>query len=184
MQKENLFHANKPGKNPPKDVNCLVEIPKGSNNKYEYDKETGTFTLNRVLFESFFYPFEYGLIPQTWNKDDNDPLDILVFLTNPTFPGCLINCRPVGVLYMIDTGEKDDKIVGVPTQDPRFSHINSLDQISPHILKEIEYAFSHYKDLQGKKVEVTGWGNQEKAYKLIEESIKEYQVKFRNSANA
>lgn len=178
MSKQSIFHTTAVGDNPPKDLNCIIEIPKGSNNKYEFDKETGAILLDRVLYSPFFYPVDYGLIPQTWNKDDNDPLDMFVFTTNPLIPGCVVNARVIGVLHMVDSGEKDDKIVGVPTSDPRFDNVNTLDDIAPHILKEIKHFFETYKDLQKKKVEITGWGDIETAEKIIEESIEEYKRKF------
>jgi len=179
MSKENLFHSVPAGENPPKELNCLVEIPRGENNKYEYDKEAGAMKLDRVIYEPFFYPVDYGLIPQTWNREDNDPLDIFVFTTNPTFSGCVIPCRVIGVFHMDDTGESDDKIVAVPIGDPHFSHVKSLADINPHLLRDVEFFFGNYKNLQKDKyTKVNGWGDIKAAEKIIQESIAEYKKKF------
>lgn len=166
------------GKNPPFEVNCLVEIPKGCTNKYEYDKKTHVFKLDRVLYEAVFYPTEYGIIPQTLNKEDGDPLDIMVFSTFPTFPGCLISCRPIGVLRLIDSGEEDYKIIAVPANDPRFEEIRELDDLSTHAKKEIKNFWENYAELQTeKKIKIEGWSGKEKAYKIIKAAIKIYKEK-------
>lgn len=179
MNKNSLFHKIPPGKNPPKIVYCLVEIPKGSSNKYEYDEEMGIFKLDRVLYGAVFFPTEYGIIPQTWSKTDDDPLDIMVFSSFSTFPGCLLDCRPVGVLRMIDSGEEDNKILSVPINDPRFNQINNLDDIAPHIKKEITNFWENYSELQpNKKIKIQGWSNKEMAWKIIQEAILNYQKKF------
>jgi inorganic pyrophosphatase len=154
-------------------VDAFVEIPAGSQNKYEYDKETKTFILDRVLYGSMRYPAEYGYLDGTLALD-GDPLDVLILATNPTFPGCVINTRIIGVMLMIDNGEHDEKLIGVPTKDPRWNHVNSLDDIAPHTIKEIENFFLRYKDLENKKVEVTGWKDAEFANNLYEECVKRY----------
>lgn len=154
-------------------VDALIEIPQGSQNKYEYDSEKGHFILDRVLYGSMRYPAEYGYLDETLALD-GDPLDVLVLVTNPTFPGCVINTRIVGVMLMIDNGEQDEKLIGVPTKDPRWDHVNSLDDIAPHTLKEIENFFLRYKDLENKKVEVTGFKDAEFAKQLYEECKKRY----------
>ena len=109
MSKTSLVHLLPPGEKPPKEINCLVEIPKGGSNKYEYDKEYGVFKLDRVLYEAVFYPTEYGVIPQTL-EDDGDPLDVMVLSTFPTFPGCVISCRPIGALRLVDSTEIQIKL--------------------------------------------------------------------------
>lgn len=151
-------------------VEAFIEIPTGSQNKYEYDTERGIFKLDRVLFSPMFYPAEYGYLENTLALD-GDPLDILVFVTNPTFPGCVIDTRVIGFLNMIDSGEEDAKLIGVPVEDPRFDEIQSLDDIPQHKLKEIVHFFERYKDLQGKKTEVGAWEGAEAAAALIDECI-------------
>lgn len=177
MDKENLVHSLPVGKNPPFVVNCLVEIPKGCTNKYEYDENYKTFRLDRVLYEAVFYPSEYGLIPQTLNNQDGDPLDIMVLSTFPTFPGCVISCRPIGILNLTDSGETDNKIIAVPADDPRFEEINSLDDLLNHTKREIKNFWENYAELQqNKKIKVKGWSSKEKAYELIRKAAKVYQA--------
>jgi len=166
------------GDNPPFDVNCFVEIPKGCTNKYEYDKENGVFKLDRVLYEAVFFPTEYGFIPQTLNEEDGDPQDIMVLSTFPTFPGCLISCRPIGVIRMIDTKQEDYKIVAVPDNDPRFNEIKDLGDLSAHTKKEIKNFLENYSELQPeKKIKIEGWSGKEKAHDIIKEAIKNYKEK-------
>ncbi len=172
-----LWHGIKPGEEIAEKMNVIVEIPKGSNNKYELDKKTGLVKLDRVLFSSVFYPGDYGIIPQTL-AEDGDPADGLVLVTNPTFPGVLIEARPIGVLKMIDGGDPDDKILFVPTEDPRFAKVFDLEDVPEHTLKEISEFFRTYKNLQNKKVEIAGWKGASEAKKVIEESIKLYKKKF------
>jgi inorganic pyrophosphatase len=154
-------------------VDAFIEIPQGSQNKYEYDKEKGQFILDRVLYGSMRYPAEYGYLDQTLALD-GDPLDVLVLVTNPTFPGCVINTRIIGVMLMVDNGEQDEKLIGVPTKDPRWNHVNSLEDVAPHTLKEIENFFLRYKDLENKTVEVSGYKDAAFAKQLYEECTKRY----------
>ncbi len=154
-------------------VDAFIEIPTGSQNKYEYDKEQGVFKLDRVLFSPMFYPAEYGYLENTLALD-GDPLDILVLVTNPTFPGCVIESRVIGVLNMIDSGEEDAKLLAVPVEDPRFDHVKSLEDVSEHTLKEISHFFERYKDLQGKKTEIGAWEGPEKASQLVDECVNRY----------
>lgn len=176
MKKNSLAHRLPVGENPPIEVNCLVEIPKGCSNKYEYDKDYGAFKLDRVLYEAVFYPTEYGLIPQTLNKEDGDPMDVMVLSTSPTFPGCVISCRPIGVLRLNDSGEKDDKIIAVPADDPRFEEIKDLNDLPAHTKKEIKNFWENYAELQpDKKIIIEGWSGKEKAHQLIKTAIKIYQ---------
>lgn len=178
-QNQNLFHLVTAGDNLPQEVNCLVEIPKGSTNKYEYNHHSGYFHLDRVLYEAVFFPFEYGIIPQTWNEKDKDPLDILVLSSFSTFPGCVISCRPIGVIRINDTGEQDDKIAAVPIYDPRFSQVKRLKDLPPHAKKEIENFWENYSELQpDKKIKVEGWGGKKVAHELIKEAAAKYQKKF------
>lgn len=161
------------GDKAPQEINVIIEISKGSNNKYELDKETGLLKLDRVLYSAFFYPADYGFAPQTlW--DDGDPLDVLVVSTNPLPPLCLVTVRPVAIMDMIDSGEGDAKVIAVPVDDPRFKHVQDLKDLNPHFLKEMEHFFAHYKDLQGKKVEVQGFKGKADAIKAVEKSQQLY----------
>lgn len=154
----------------PEEFNVVIEIPKGSRNKFEYDEELDVIKLDRVNYAAMAHPYDYGFIPET-RSEDGDHLDAFVLLESSVFPGCLVNARPVGILYMIDDGEKDEKVIGVPADDPRYDHIDDISQLSPHLTKEIQHFFEHYKDLQNKKVEITGWGNKEEAMKVMKESF-------------
>ena len=162
----------------PSVINVIVEIPKGSQNKYEYDKKHGVIKLDRVLFSPFFYPGEYGIIPQTF-AEDGDPMDALVLVTNPTYPGVLIESRPIGMLQMKDGGEMDDKILCVAKDDIRFENVNDLSDLEKHIPQEIAHFFATYKQLEGKKVEILGWKNAASAKKAISAGIKLYQKTFK-----
>jgi len=173
----NVWHDVSVGPKAPDVINVITECPKGSSNKYEVDKETGLVKLDRVLFSPLFYPGDYGMIPRTYG-DDHDPLDALVLVTHPTLPGTLLEARPVGVMHMIDQGEGDDKILAVPIADPRWKHVDDLEDVPEPIRNEIAHFFSVYKDLEKKKVEVTGWGNAQKAREVIEASMAAYTEKF------
>lgn len=173
----NLWHDVPLGDNVPNTFHTIIEIPRGSANKYEVDKETGLIKLDRVLYGSQFYPFDYGFAPQTyWH--DNDPLDVMVMTTYPLLPGLLLEVRPVGVLTMIDGGDSDDKVIAVPSEDPRYNHIQDLKDIGEHRLKEIENFFNSYKVLQGKEVVCKGYRGREEAMKTVEESVQLYKEKF------
>ncbi|HVW66483.1 MAG TPA: inorganic diphosphatase [Candidatus Peribacteraceae bacterium] len=161
------------GKNIPDSVNVIVEIPKGSQNKYEFDKELNVLKLDRVLFSSTIYPGDYGFIPQTL-ASDGDPLDALVFVTNPTFPGTLIEVRPIGVLTMIDQGQGDDKLLCVPVHDVRFNSLKDIQDVEEPFLNEIAHFFAVYKELEGKKVEILGWKNAAAAKEIIKEAVAAY----------
>jgi len=154
-------------------IEVFIEIPRGSNNKYEYDKEKGLFRLDRVLYSPVFYPADYGFIPDTL-ADDGDALDAMVMTTFPTFPGCLIKARIIGMFIMEDEKGKDEKILGVPVNDPRFDNIKSLEDLEKHILKEFEHFFSVYKNLEGKEVIVKGWTDKWEAMKTIEKAKQKY----------
>jgi inorganic pyrophosphatase len=152
------------------EFNAIIEIPKGSRIKYEVDKKTGLIMFDRVLYSSQFYPCNYGFIPQTlW--EDNDPIDVLVMSEEPLVPGCLVKCRTVGVMDMIDGGESDVKLLAVPIADPRFNEMTKIEDVNPHLLKEISHLFKTYKDLQNKKVEVGEWRNEKEAKKDILKSF-------------
>ncbi len=165
------------GKKVPEEFTAVIETPMGSRNKYELEKESGAIMLDRVLYSPFHYPFDYGFIPQSY-WDDGDPLDVALIVHDATIPGCIVNARPIGVMYMIDSGDNDEKIIAVPVNDPRFSHFKDIDDVGEHFKKEVAHFFEHYKDLQGKKVEVKKWGNKAEAMKLITRGLKLYQDKF------
>ncbi|MEA2641557.1 MAG: inorganic pyrophosphatase [Chloroflexota bacterium] len=147
-------------------IEVVVEIPRGSRNKYEFDKQRGVFVLDRVLYSSVHYPTDYGYVAQTLGED-GDPLDALVVVNEPTFPGCHILCRPIGVLDMTDDKGRDHKILAVPHVDPRFQSIRDLGALDPHWLREIEYFFQTYKTLEEKLTEVVGWEDAEAAARII-----------------
>jgi inorganic pyrophosphatase len=155
------------GSNAPHVFNTIIEIPKGSTNKYEMDPELGVMRLDRVLYSPLFYPFDYGFIPQTLYVD-GDPMDVLVMLMHPTFPGCVVEAKPIGVLEMRDEKGPDEKILCVATKDPRFSNRRSINDLTEHTLKEIFHFFEVYKTLEEKTVDVIGWNDVSLAIQLIE----------------
>jgi inorganic pyrophosphatase len=161
------------GDKAPHRVNAVIEIPKDSVNKYEYDKQLHVFKLDRTLFSPVHYPGDYGFIPCTLGND-GDPLDVLVLVEAPSFPGCLMEVRPIGVLKMIDQGEGDEKILAVVESDPLYKEVNNIDQVFDHTLRGIEHFFAVYKALEKKKTELAGWGNAEAARKIIEEGQKRF----------
>ncbi len=150
-----------------KKFDVLVEIPKGSRNKYEFDFKMKKIRYDRMLFSSMMYPADYGFIPDTFALDQ-DPLDVLVLVTEPTFPGCIIEVKPIGVFHMADEKGPDEKIICVPLSDPNGHKIDDISDINPHLIKEIEHFFQVYKDLEKKKVDVGGWGNAEEALDIID----------------
>lgn len=162
-----------PGEEMPEIVRMIVEIPKNSANKYEYDGKLGLFRLDRSLYSSVHYPGDYGFIPGTL-AEDNDPLDILTLVTEPSITGCLIMVRPVGILNMIDSSERDQKVLAVPMRNPRYEQIHTIDQVFPHVRREIEHFFTIYKELEGKRTEMEGWGGPKEARKAILESRQAY----------
>ncbi|GEM_PF-75111 len=147
-------------------INAIIEIPEGSRSKYEYDPILEVFKLNRTLFATIHYPAPYGFIPSTVAPDD-DPLDILVLTREPTFTGCVIEARPIGVLTMRDERTLDEKIIAVPHTDPFYARTKDYLNLPGQQLDEIEYFFNRYKELEGKETAVIGWGNAQKAKKII-----------------
>jgi inorganic pyrophosphatase len=152
-------------------INVLIEITGGSKNKYEFDKDLAAFALDRVLYSSVQYPYDYGFVPNTL-ADDGDPLDGMVIMDQPTFPGCVIAARPIGMLEMIDGGDRDEKILCVPDKDPRYAQVKSLKDVSPHKLDEIAEFFKTYKNLEKKVTEILGWKDVDAVAPLVEECIK------------
>ncbi|MBV7295937.1 inorganic diphosphatase [Corynebacterium sp. TAE3-ERU12] len=154
-------------------VEVTIEIPKGQRNKYEVDHETGKVYLDRYLFTPMAYPTDYGFIDHTLGED-GDPLDALVVLPEPLFPGVIVKARPVGVFKMTDEAGGDDKLLCV-LDDPRFEHIKDIEDISSFTRDEIEHFFVHYKDLEpGKEVQGSGWGNTAEAQRILDEAIARY----------
>jgi inorganic pyrophosphatase len=164
------------GSRAPKLVNAVVEIPLGSVNKYEYDKKLRVFRLDRTLHSPVHYPGDYGFIPGTL-ASDGDPLDVLVLVDAPSFPGCVMEVRPIGMLRMVDQGQKDSKILAVTSSDPTYAEVKNYDGVYTHILKEIEHFFTIYKSLEGKRVETIGWEGATDAHKVIENCRKRFEGK-------
>lgn len=162
----NLWRELRVGPKWPEIINVIVEIPKGSRNKFEYDKRNGVIKLNRVLYSSLYYPGDYGLIPRT-HYEDGDPLDVIVMVQEPTFPGCIMEARPVGIFMMQDQGVHDDKVLAVPASDPLYAEIREIDDVAPHFLREVAHFFSVYKDLEGVRVKAEGWQPRQVAFELI-----------------
>ncbi len=173
----NLLHEITPGKDAPSVINVIVEIPKGSKNKYELDKETGLITLDRAMHTSQDYPFDYGFMPQShWL--DGDPLDVVILTTYPLASGVLAKVRPVAIMHMVDDGDSDAKVIGVPYHDPRWDHVVDLHDINKHTIKEIEHFFLTYKKLQHKEVTIDGIEGKDAAIAAIIKSQELYKEKF------
>jgi inorganic pyrophosphatase len=154
-------------------LEMVVEIPKGSRNKYEMDHENGHIYLDRMLFTATRYPADYGFIPETLAADD-DPLDALALVTEPTFPGCRIRIKPIGLFVMEDQGKEDHKILGAPIGDPVWRDARSLDDVPAHLLRELEHFFAIYKELEDKKTAVKGWRDAFEAVEVIEKAKAAY----------
>ena len=170
----NLLHDIAPGTK--EEMNVIIEIPRGSMNKYEIDKETGLISLDRVSHTGQAYPFDYGFVPQTlW--DDGDALDVILLTTEPLMPGILVHARPVGVLPMVDGGDKDEKLIAVPVGDPRFGDIKELSDVNKHTLKEISHFFLTYKQLQNKTVTLGEWEGREAAEAAFVRGCEMYSAK-------
>jgi inorganic pyrophosphatase len=179
----NLWHDITLGENPTESFNCIVEISKGSHNKYEIDKKTGLIALDRANYNAAPYPFDYAFAPQTlW--DDGDALDVVILTTYPINTGVLVEVRPIAIMNMTDSGESDAKIIAVPTSDRRFEHIHNLEDLNKHMLKEFTHFFETYKNLKADDGHIThpvtieGIEGKDKAIEAIEKSIKLYKDKF------
>lgn len=176
----NLWHDIDPGTS--SEITTIVEINKGSKNKYEIDKETGMIALDRVMHTSQDFPFDYGFVPQTlW--DDGDAIDVVILATYPLAPGIMVKVRPVAIMSMIDSGDADDKIIAVPVKDPRWDKVRDLKDVNEHTLREIEHFYSTYKNLQNKIVKISGFKGKVDAEKAFERGLKLYQEKFANTLN-
>ncbi len=170
----NLLHDIAPGTKD--EMNVIVEINKGSKNKYEIDKETGIIALDRVMHSAQDYPFDYGFVPQTlW--DDGDALDVVLLTTYPLQPGILVRARPVAIMHMIDGGEADEKVIAVPVDDPRFAEVKDMGDINPHVLKEISHFFATYKQIQKKEVTVGEFEGRDAAEAAFTRAVALYQEK-------
>lgn len=178
MEKNNSYwHALPVGPEPPEKLYVVVETPRGSKNKFEMSKQFPGVVLDRVLHSSVMYPIEYGAVPRTLYAD-GDPLDAMVLVSEPTYPGIVLEARPVGVLKMVDQGDQDNKILMVALGDPRYRHIKDYTDLGEHTLKEIAHFFQTYKILENKKTEVQGWAGKDLAVQEIKESIQAYNEKF------
>jgi len=164
------------GEKAPEEINVIVEIASGSRNKYEYNKALDIFELDRALHSPVYYPGDYGFVPRTLALDD-DPLDVLILVSEPTFSGCLVKARPIGLLNMIDDGKSDDKILAVPVGEPDYAEVHNYTQIFAHQLRKISHFFETYKLLEGKKTSVGGWSDAAEARRVIQESAQRFEEK-------
>lgn len=168
----NLLHDIEAGT--PESMNVIIEIPKFSKNKYEIDKDTGLLMLDRVMHTSQDYPFDYGFVPRTL-FDDGDALDVVVLSTHPLAPGVLLKARPVAIMEMTDDGERDDKVIAVPSKDPRFDHVHDLADVPAHFQKEMTHFFETYKQLQNKAVSIGEWRGADAAQQAFTASAARYE---------
>jgi inorganic pyrophosphatase len=171
------WHGAGYGDSAPERVNALIEIPQGSRTKYEIDKATGLLKLDRVIYSSFHYPMNYGFIPRTLGHD-HDPLDILVLCSQSIQSLCLVEATVIGNMQMIDSGEKDDKIIAVATKDPSVNHITSIEDIPRHFVNELRNYFEQYKVLENKQVQIEDFQDKDIAFTIIREAIDLYKQKF------
>ncbi|HQW83529.1 MAG TPA: inorganic diphosphatase [Ferruginibacter sp.] len=171
------WHGANYGDKAPQTVKALIEIPKGSHAKYEVDKKTGLLKLDRVIYSSFHYPVNYGFIPQTLGQD-SDPLDILVICSESINPLCLVEATVIGNMQMIDNGERDDKIIAVASQDPAVNFYTDVTSLPKHFIAVLRNYFEQYKVLENKIVEIDEFQDKEAAYKVIDEAIAFYKIKF------
>lgn len=162
-------------------IDVLIEIPKGSRNKYEFDYKKKLIRYDRMIFSSMHYPSDYGFVPDTLALD-GDSLDALVLVSEPTFPGCLIEVSPIGLFKMVDEKGPDAKLLCVPISDPKWNTIHRLEDVNPHLISEIEHFFQVYKDLEKKKVGIEGWENKEAAIKAVLDSRKLYEDSLRDGS--
>lgn len=171
------WHGVHYGEQAPRTVNAIIEIPQGSRCKYEIDKASGLLKLDRVIYSSFYYPINYGFIPQTYGGD-KDPLDILVITSLPVQPLTLMEAKVVGVMQMVDSGDADDKIIAVAANDPAVNHYNNIEELPKHFFEELRHFFEEYKKLENKTVIVEEFSDKSTALKIIEEAIAFYKESF------
>ena len=169
----NIWHDISPKRINPEDFICVIEIPKGSNKKYELDKETGLLSLARILYTSTHYPANYGFIPRTYG-DDQDPLDVLLLCSQSIEPMTLVRAYPIGMISMMDNGRNDEKIIAIPFSDPTYNHYTSIDQLPAHIFDEMRHFFTVYKNLENKDTAVKEVCGREDAIEVIKAAIDSY----------
>jgi inorganic pyrophosphatase len=165
------------GEAAPGEVNVVVEIASGSRNKYEYDPRLDIFRLDRTLHSPMLYPGDYGFVPRTIGRD-GEPLDVLVLVSQPSFPGCLLVARPIGGLALIDEGKRDDKILAVPVGEPDYDEVHEYTDVSPHELRKIEHFFETYKLLEGKATRSEGWCDAGAARDLIADAANRFEERY------
>jgi inorganic pyrophosphatase len=171
------WHGVEPGEHAPRIVNAVIEIPQGSRAKYEIDKPSGLLKLDRVIYSSFYYPVNYGFIPQTYGGD-KDPLDILVITSLAVQPLTIMDAKVIGVMQMVDSGDADDKIIAVAANDPSVNHYNNIEELQKHFFDELRHFFEEYKKLENKTVIVEEFGDKTTALKIVSESIDFYKREF------
>lgn len=171
------WHGVSYGEKAPQQVKALIEISQGSRTKYEIDKETGLLKLDRVIYSSFHYPVNYGFIPQTLGWD-HDPFDILVLCSQSIQPLCLVDATVIGNMQMVDSGEYDDKIIAVATNDPSVNHITSMEELPKHFISELRNYFEQYKVLESKEVRIDKFQDKDDAYRIINEAVEHYKTSF------
>jgi inorganic pyrophosphatase len=173
------WHGVPYGDNAPRTVNAIIEIPQGSRAKYEIDKDSGLLKLDRVIYSSFYYPSNYGFIPQTYGYD-KDPLDILVLTSLPVQALCIMQAKVIGVMQMVDSGDADDKIIAVAANDPSVNHMNNIEELPRHFFDELRHFFQEYKKLENKVVVVEELADKATALKIVQDAIDHYKEKFRH----
>ena len=171
------WHDLSPGDGAPDEVRAFIEVPKGSQLKYELDKESGFIMLDRVLYSAVHYPGDYGFIPQTCS-DDGDPTDVVIVSNFPVHPSTIVSVRPIGIVEMVDADERDEKIVAVHARDPRFDRYQDLEDMGEHQVLEVRHFFETYKQLQGKDVEIKGIHGKQAAHEAINQAIRKYKEEF------
>lgn len=178
----NIWHDIEEERIYPTDFVSVIEIPKGSNMKYELDKKTGLLSLDRVLFTATYYPLNYGFIPRTYG-DDNDPLDVLLLCSQPIQPITIVRSYPIGVMYMDDGGKGDEKIIAIPYSEPTYMGYTDVKELPKHIFEELKHFFSVYKQLESKKTDVKEIGGPIEAVAVIEKAMENYKKKFCTACN-
>lgn len=173
----NIWHDIEPSRISPDDFVAVIEIEKGSKNKYELDKETGNIILDRILYTSTHYPANYGLIPRTY-ADDNDPLDVLVLCSESLYPLSLVRCYPIGMISMLDQGKMDEKIIAIPFNDPNYNCYKHISDLPAHVVNEMRHFFSVYKNLEDKETIVNDEAGPEQARETIKAAMDSYIEKF------